>query len=250
MKKIFALILMSLAVCVNANAEWYRQHFKADELREQEAYYANAYSCSIGQFVCWSNDNRVRVECKDGIFDAERNYVSVRVGLYKGDELVELIKYVRCWVPDGDYDHAYIDESFCHVNGEYNRNYNVGYKIIHHLKYVGVVRIIVPRYGDPDFDISIPMNPNLITDIPKIKPQEQTESIDSLTNAKDIEAAYHNIEDTINTNKKAMRNLPKDSNEYKAKKNINNTLRDRLDELDMKYYELTGEYIYNYGGEN
>lgn len=234
MKKIFALILMSLAVCVNANAGWDKRYFKADELREQEAYYANVYYGGHGCFVCWSNIDRVRIECYDGIFDDDR---CARIGFYKDGKMIDMEKFVSIHQYNGDYDQVYISEV-------------IGHKIIHHLKYVGDVRIIAPRWSGADFDITIPMNPNLITDIPKIKPQEQTESIDSLTNAKDIETAYHNIEDTINTNKKAMRNLPKDSNEYKAKKNINNTLRDRLDELDMKYYELTGEYIYNYGGDN
>ena len=187
MKKIFALILMSLAVCVNANAEWYRNYFKADELREQEAYYANVYDCSIGRFICWSNEDRVRIECGSGIFDVGYSSVSrVRIGLYKGNELIELIKDVSCWVPDGDYDHAYIDKSSCYVNGEYvssfengklTGGYNIGYKIIHHLKYVGGVRIIAPKYSGPDFEITIPMNPNIKTYIPKEEPQEIPEPI-------------------------------------------------------------------------
>lgn len=229
MKKIFALILMSLAVCVNANAGWWKQYHKADELREQEAYYANVYSGSGGHFICWSNSDRVRIECYDGIFDDGR---CARIGFYKDGKMINMEKFVSIHQYSGDYDQVYINEF-------------IGYKIIYHLKYVGDVRIIAPKWSGADLDITIPMNPNLITDIPKI-----TESIVSLTNAKDIEIAYHNIEDTINANKKAMRNLPKDSNEYKAKKSMNSTLRDRLDELDMKYYELTGEYIYNYGGEN
>ena len=184
MKKIFAIILMSLAVCVNANAGWDKRYFKADELREQEAYYANVYYGGYGCFVCWSNIDRVRIECYDGIFDDDR---CARIGFYKDGKMIDMEKFVSIHQYNGDYDQVYI-------------NAVIGHKIIHHLKYVGDVRIIAPRWSGADFDFTIPMNPNLITDIQKIKPQEQTESIDSLTNAKDIEAAYHNIEDTINTN--------------------------------------------------
>ena len=173
MKKIFALILMSLAVCVNANAECYRNYFKADELREQEAYYANIYSCSTGRFICWSNSDRVRIECEDGIFHGATIYFTrVRIGLYKGDKLIELIKNADGDIPEGDYNHAYIDKSSCYVNGEFTGGYNIGYKIIHHLKYVGSVRIIATKYSGPSFDITIPMNPNIKTYIPKEEPQE------------------------------------------------------------------------------
>jgi hypothetical protein len=172
---------MSLAVCVNANAEWYRNYFKADELREKEAYYANIYSCSAGHFICWDNSDKIRIECEDGIFHYTLYSTKVRIGLYKGNELIELIKDVYARIPEGDYNHAYIDKSSCYVNGEYisafengehTGGYNIGYKIIHHLKYVGSVRIIATKYSGPDFEITIPMNPNIKTYIPKEEPQK------------------------------------------------------------------------------
>lgn len=211
MKKIFALILMSLAVCVNANAEWYRNYFKADELREQEAYYANIYSCSTGRFICWSNSDRVRIECEDGIFHGATIYFTrVRIGLYKGDKLIELIKNADGDIPEGDYNHAYIDKSSCYVNGEYisafengelTGGYNIGYKIIHHLKYVGSVRIIATKYSGPDFEITIPMNPNIKTYIPKEEPQEPEPIVEEVSESTEST-------DTVKT-KTVMVELPK-----------------------------------------
>ena len=171
MKIFFALILMSITVCVNANADgWHNTHFEADELREEEAYDANVYSCSIGKFICWSNSDRVRIECNDGIFNSSirGGVIGVRIGLYKGNELIELIKdVIYCHTLKGNYDQVYIEGKLAKTN--------VGYKIIHHLKYVGDVRIIVPKYRRSDFDITIPMNPNIKTYIPKEKTQEKTQ---------------------------------------------------------------------------
>lgn len=156
---------MSLAVCVNANAEWYRNYFKADELREQEAYYANIYSCSIGHFICWSNNTRIRIECERGIFYDD---CFARVGFYKNGKLIDMEKYISIKQYAGDYDQVYLDD--------YNTT-KICYKIIHHLKYVGDVRIIAPKWSGPDFDITIPMNPNIKTYIPKEEPQEIPEPI-------------------------------------------------------------------------
>ena len=167
---------MSLAVCVNANAEWWKEYIKADELLGQEECYANVYSGYIGRFICWSNNTDIRIKCYDGIFDDSRFAI---VGFYKDGKMIDKEEYVSVDSYAGDYDIAYIsgrshDYRFTYPEPDYM---SIGYKIIHHLKYVGNVRIIVPKWRGADLDITIPMNPNLITYIPKEKPQEIPEPI-------------------------------------------------------------------------
>ena len=161
MKKIFALILMSLAVCVNANAEWYRNYFKADELMEVEEHYNNVYEYDGNLFICWSSCNAIGVGSLKN-FDVNG---FARVGFYKDGKLIDMEKYVSIkrhkYIKSGDLAYiGYEDE-------------DLGYKIIHHLKYIGDIRIVVPLYNSTiNFDITIPMNPNIKTYILKEKPQE------------------------------------------------------------------------------
>lgn len=242
MKKIFALILMSLAVCVNANAQNWRNYYnKADELKGTSSHYTNVYINSNGDsFVCWSNTNKSQIVADSGIFDYSTSFfysqviktTTALVGYYKNGYLIERER-ITFYVHNGDCNIAYPSVQKSH-------------KIIRHLKYVGDVRIIVPKYSGSDFDITIPMNSNISTTLSDYNCGTDT----SAYTAKDIEEKYHNIEYIISVNKKEMRNLPRKSAQYNSKKMQNNTLREQLDELDMKYYELTGEYIYNYGGEN
>jgi hypothetical protein len=43
-----------------------------------------------------------------------------------------------------------------------------------------------------------------------------------------------------------MRKLSKDSAEYKIKKEQNEALRGQMNEIEKRYFELTGRYMYNY----
>lgn len=161
MKKIFALILMSLAVCVNANAQWHRNYFKADELMEVEEHYNNVYEYDGNFFICWSSCNAIGVGSLKN-FDVNG---FARVGFYKDGKLIDMEKYVSIkrhkYIKSGDLAYiGYEDE-------------DLGYKIIHHLKYIGNIRIVVPLYNSTiNFDITIPMNPNIKTYIPKEEPQK------------------------------------------------------------------------------
>jgi hypothetical protein len=92
----------------------------------------------------------------------------------------------------GDHDMAYLDD--------YNTT-KICYKIIHHLKYVGDVRIIAPRWSGPDFDITIPMNPNIKTYIPKEEPQEPEPIVEEVSESTEST-------DTVKT-KTVMVELPK-----------------------------------------
>lgn len=61
--------------------------------------------------------------------------------------------------------------------------------------------------------------------------------------AEDIKIKYHNYQSQIETNKKSMRKLSKDSEEYKIKKEQNDALKGAMKDLDEQYRELTGSYI-------
>lgn len=153
MKKFFILCLMALVVCVNVNAQnvWEVDYHQADELKGTKGYYSNFYVDTNGNyFVCWSNDTDVKIGTRRGIFDYSGNYVSVMVGFYKDTTLIEK-ETTYFYVPNGDSNTAYTSYK-CP---------NLGNKIINHLKNVGNVRIIANKYSGADFDIVIPMNPNL-----------------------------------------------------------------------------------------
>lgn len=64
--------------------------------------------------------------------------------------------------------------------------------------------------------------------------------------AEDIKTKYRNYQDQIDANKKSMRKLSKDSDEYKIKKEQNDAMRGAMKDLDEQYRELTGSYIYQY----
>lgn len=64
--------------------------------------------------------------------------------------------------------------------------------------------------------------------------------------AEEIKTKYRNYQNQIDTNKKSMRKLSKDSDEYKIKKEQNDAMRGAMKDLDEQYKELTGSYIYQY----
>ena len=61
-----------------------------------------------------------------------------------------------------------------------------------------------------------------------------------------LETKYYNLQNQISANKKEMRKLSKDSAEYKIKKEQNEVLRGQMNEIEKRYLELTGRYMYNY----
>lgn len=143
---------MVFVMCVNANAQnWEINYHQADELKGTEGYYSNYYRVTNGNyFVCWSNETDVKIGTRQGIFDYDDNYVFVIVGFYENGSLVKK-ETSYFYVPRGDSDTAYTSY----------KSPKLGAKIINHLKNVGNVRIIAPKYSGGDFDIVIPMNSNL-----------------------------------------------------------------------------------------
>ena len=149
---IFATIVAMMTFSINANAQWGTPNYhKGDELKGTSAYYSNIYQGDCGYFVCWSNDTDVKIGANRGIFDYDDNYVFVIVGFYEGDKLIEKVT-TRFYVPNGDSNTAY--------SSEYKTK-GLGEKIINHIKNVGNVRIIASKYSGADFDLTIPMNPNI-----------------------------------------------------------------------------------------
>lgn len=159
MKKIIFILVMSLFVCINANAQWSVSVIKGDELKGTEDCYANVYDFSNGYFVCWSNDTSIKIGTNVGIFDYDTEYGSyssfqytnVIIGFYVDGTLTEKVM-AKFYVPDGKSNTAYTSDI---------KNKGLGVKIINHIKTKGDVRIIAPRYGRVDFDITIPMNNTL-----------------------------------------------------------------------------------------
>ena len=78
------------------------------------------------------------------------------------------------------------------------------------------------------------------TPIEEIKEDIKEEEVSSL------ETKYHNLQNQISVNKKEMRKLSKKSAEYQIKKEQNEALRGQMNEIEKKYLELTGMYMYNY----
>lgn len=152
MKKFIIIIAAVILSIVNANAQWNSPSYhEGDELKGTGAYYSNLYIDDDGYFICWSNSTDIKIAAKRGIFDYDDNYVSVLIGFYKGTELIEKVN-TKFFVPDGDSNTAY--------SSEYKTK-GLGEKVINHLKTVGNVRIIAPKYSGADFDLTIPMNKDL-----------------------------------------------------------------------------------------
>lgn len=152
MKKLF--LFLAMALFANAvNAQWHEPVYKpADELKGEDAYYANIYDGNSGSFVCWSNETDIKIITDRGIFDYDDSYVRVIVGFYVGDELVDKVT-ARFYVPKGDSDTAY--------TSKYQTPTDLGSRIITHLKTKGKVRFLAPKYSGSDFDLTVPMNKNL-----------------------------------------------------------------------------------------
>ncbi len=152
MKK-FILLLTAIFIANVVHAQWQSpSFFPADELKGEEAYYANQYINDTGFFVSWSNETKIKIGTIQGIFDYEDDYVPVIVGFYVGNVLEEKVT-TKFYVPEGDKDTAY--------TSNYQRPTDLGSKIINHLKTKGKVRFIVPKYSGVDFDLTVPINKNL-----------------------------------------------------------------------------------------
>ena len=146
MKKFFILCLMALVMCVNANAqnEWIVEYVPVDELTGDGGNYINIYADEECFFGFRSDLDVVTISTFKGIFDYEDGRISVLIGYYKDGVLIE--KETKYFLMGNKSDMA-----ACRGKS----------KIVNHLKNVGDIRIVTDRYDRSNFDLTIPMNPNL-----------------------------------------------------------------------------------------
>lgn len=239
MKKIFALILMSLTVCVNANAQngWINAPKIGWSYETNGELITNYYMTQSGDaFVC-ADDGDISIislATNKGIFDYSGYTMYVTIRFYKNNDLIHT-EFIRLTHNDNYRNFAYSDYTNLSLS-QLNHTLDCNSKIIHHLKYVGNVRIIAPKYSGSDFDITIPMNPNIKTYIPKEEPQEIpepiVEEVSEITESTDtvktktvivelpkIETSLPNVVLTSNTCSIAVNSTPKTDEIWESYKN-------------------------------
>ena len=152
MKRLTATTIVLLVLAFSAGAQWRTSFHEADELKGTEEYTSSLYISETGDaFVCWSNEDGIKIVAGRGIFDYDDNYVLAIIGFYEDGRMVDKVT-TRLFVPDGSADAAY--------SSEY-RSPGLGKKIKEHLRTRGDVRILASKYSGADFDIRIPMNTDL-----------------------------------------------------------------------------------------
>ena len=82
----------------------------------------------------------------------------------------------------------------------------------------------------------------IVKNIGKIINEYEQPEIDNSTESK-LKEQYIKINNEICTNKKTLKSLPKNSNEYKSIKEDNKKLKSQLNIISNQYFELTGNYI-------
>ena len=161
MKKIFALI-MFVFIGLAANAQnWNHTHIDGDELKgtpENEVYVF--VDENENGFVFGANEMFFKVITKSGFFNYNKyNIVSGIIGLYdENNNLLKKYDQFMFRVDNGLENTAYPNK-YSKKGGNNKKNVK---EIFNHLLNVnGYIRIIIPRYGDSDFDMKI----NCITTI-------------------------------------------------------------------------------------
>ena len=146
MKKFFILCLMAFMVCMSANAqsEWIVEYVPVDELTGDGGNYLNIYADEECFYGFRSDLDVITISTFKSIFDYEDGRLSVLIGYYKDGVLIE--KETKSFLIGKKSDTA-----FCRGKS----------KIVNHLKNVGDIRIVTERYDRSNFDLTIPMNPNL-----------------------------------------------------------------------------------------
>ena len=159
MKKLFTIIFATvIAVATfspDAKAQWASSvYFEADELKGTPSSYMTTYTDDAGMFVCISNDkeNILSVTTAKGIFDYDSyQNVKLTIGFYKDGALINR-KTALAFVSTRSANHA--------LMSDYGSKGIID-KILNHLINVGDVRIIAHKFRGGDFDIKLPMNPDL-----------------------------------------------------------------------------------------
>lgn len=152
MKRLFLLVFLLLNVCTFANAQKWRIYAtKGDALKGTADVIVNRTGRGGNYFICWSDSHIIKIGCSDGIFNTRSTtmlrYVDVTIGFYKGETLVDKVKVM--FSVNDSYNAAY-----CYRRG-LNR------RIIEHIKTKGDVRLFAPKYTGDDYDVKLPMNPDI-----------------------------------------------------------------------------------------
>lgn len=144
----FAALVAFFAVSNSAYAQkWQSLYSPADELKGEAEYYVYYVEAPNGDSIClYSNENYIKIISGRGIFDYNSNYVSVLVGFYEGDTLVNKVKTVF-FVPDRNASVAYTSKY---------KNPTLAKDVVDWLKSNGEVRIIASKYSNADFDVTAP----------------------------------------------------------------------------------------------
>lgn len=143
------LIMLTTAVCSNAQVGWTTEVYNADELKGTKEYTAYIFTDSKGDyFVLWSHKgDEFRIVSNSHIFDyyGSNKSFQVIIGLY--DENDNIIQKIEC--------RAFADNENSHMAYVHRRNAK---KTINYIQEnIGYVRIIAPLYGSlSDFDLRVP----------------------------------------------------------------------------------------------
>lgn len=286
MKKIFAFILMSLVICVNANAN--------DPYRYLKPMYHSIVGASVGFCSYFEHGTGIAFSCEMMGISVEGSFAGM--GNYRGENqygsgglsndyrvsscLVGYIGYIQCgnnvflsinpkvgiFEESRLYNDMYYGSDVGPTTASFEGGLDIGLNINNFTVKVGATNKKINIQMGAFFDIGCPI---FVKDSHNKKStssyynryeydidvydtnNEIAEQISyrELTDSEILEAKYHNIENQIRTNKKQMRDFSKTSIEYKVRKEENKTLKEQMNKIDEEYFELTGRYIYN-GGEN
>jgi hypothetical protein len=151
MKKAFILTVLLLCVSTFANAQkWNISKTAGDPLKGTTD--AFAYRCGGNNyFYCYSDTHIIKIGCSKAIFNPRpstfNRYVDVTIGFYVGETLVDKVKAM--------FDlNDRLDAAYCFRRG-------LNKKIITHLKTKGHIRILASTYSGDDYDLRLPMNPEI-----------------------------------------------------------------------------------------
>lgn len=278
MKKIFALILMSLAVCVNANAN--------DPYRYLKPLHHNVIGMNVG--VCSYFDHGIGIVCGGEMMGISFEGAIAGLGNHKGENqygsgglsndyivasyLIGYVGYIQC----GDntflsigpkigifeksrlYNDQYYGNDVAYSDAYFECGIDIGLNINNFTFKVGATNKKINVQIGAFFDLggptilaksSTPSYYNRYEYDIDVYNTDNEIAERNLTDSEMLEYRYHSIENQISVNKKQMKEFSKSSIEYKVRKEENKVLKEQMNKIDKEYFELTGRYIYE-GGEN
>lgn len=209
--KIRYLLVFSM-ISINCFAgKWTKTCHKGDELTDVSPY--NSYSCGndTGRVVFYDNDSQIKViAAKYSFFKHETRYINGKSheysvgtwGLYKDGKLQKKGCFIVS-IEEDKMEHGYLLDS---ENREAPVNFDI--LAIHtQLCLPGCsVRLVLPRYGDSDFDVTLPYNPDFekFDYIPYNQERRRLEDQIKMKQA-ELEKANQELERVTTLKKKAIR---------------------------------------------